>query len=447
MNRNIKILVTVLLIILFSQSTFAKINFGTTSAVRNKIKELKKEIEENYSGAREWTMQWGTGEWDYGNCGATDSSGKIYVTGCTSGELDGNTTAGSIDIFLTKYDSDGNKLWTELWGTEGVDSGVSVSIDSSDNIYVTGYTAGDLDGNTSAGYDDIFLTKFDSDGNKLWTKQWGTEWEDIGCSIAIDGSDNIYVAGYTEGDLDGNTTAGSFDIFLTKYDFTGSKIWTRQWGTEWWDYGRSVSIDSSENLYVTGFTSGDLDGNTSSGDDDIFLTKYDSDGNKLWTRQCGTWGHESGACASIDSAGNIYITGYTAGGLNGNTSAGDFDIFLIKYDPTGNRLWTRQWGTKASDYGASVSIDSSDNIYVTGCTTGELDGKICAGEYDIFLTKYDSNGNKIVTRQWGTEEFDCGQCVSIDSSDNVYITGYTDGGLDGNTNSGSRDIFLSKWVF
>ncbi len=396
-------------------------------------------------GAWYWTRQWGTAssEWAFGV--ATDSSGNIYVTGSTYGELDGNTNAGGSDIYLTKYNASGVKQWTRQWGSADNEVGREVAIDGSGNIYVTGSTWGELDGNTNAGLQDVFLTKFDSSGTKIWTRQWGTADCEEGLGVATDGSGNIYVTGKTRDELDGNTHAGHYDIFLTKYDSSGIKQWTKQWGTEGHDYGESVAIDSSGNIYVTGDTGGGLDGNTNAGSVDIFLTKCDPSGNKLWTKQWGTAKGDYGEDVATDSSGYIYVTGDTGDSLDGNMYAGIVDIFLTKYDSSGVKQWTKQWGTADYDYGYGVVTDSSEYIYVTGHTFGELDGNTNAGALDIFLTKYNSSGVKQWTRQWGTTDYDYAYGGITESSENIYVTGHTCGGFDGNINAGGLDIFLTKW--
>ena len=393
------------------------------------------------------TKQWGTSGFDNGFSVAVDSSGNIFVTGFTAGGLDGNTYLLGIDIFLTKFDNNGNKLWTKQWGTNKDEQGYSVAVDSSDNVFVTGYTAGDLDGNTFTGWVDIFLTKFDNDGNKLWTRQWGTVGRNTGNSVAVDSLDNVFVVGTTQGDLDGNTNIGEEDIFLTKFDNDGNKLWTKQWGTIAPDIGNSVAIDSSDNVLVTGWTAGELDGNTFVGNEDIFLTKFDNDGNKLWTKQWGTTQLDEGNSVAVDSSDNVFVTGYTYGNLDGNASAGGLDILLTKFDNDGNKLWTKQWGTNKGDGGNSVSVDSSDNVLVTGWTVGELDGNTNIGKDDIFVSKFNNDGNKLWTKQWGTVSEERGSSILIDGWDNVFLTGLTVGDLDGNTNAGSLDIFLTKWIF
>jgi len=178
--------------------------------------------------------------------------------------------------------SDNSTTWsgTQQLGTSSSDIGNGVTVDSSDNIYVTGYTTGGLDGNTNSGDDDLILVKYNSSGTKQWTKQLGTSSSDIGYGVTVDSSDNIYVTGYTDGGLDGNTSSGGSDLFLLKYNSSGTKQWTKQLGTSSTDRGNEVSVDSSNNLYVTGWTSGGLDGNTNSGDSDLFLLKYNSSGTK-----------------------------------------------------------------------------------------------------------------------------------------------------------------------
>jgi len=145
---------------------------------------------------------------------------------------------------------------------------------------------------------------------------------------------------------------------------------------------------------VTGSTDGGLDGNTYYGKSDIFLVKYNSSGTKQWTKQLGTSEYELGIDVTSDSSGNIYVTGSTYGGLDGNTYYGKSDIFLVKYNSSGTKQWTKQLGTSVKDYGNGVTTDSSGNIYVTGTTSGDLDGNTSSGGSDIFLIKYNSSGIK-----------------------------------------------------
>jgi hypothetical protein len=370
---------------------------------------------------------------------AIDSNNNVYITGFTRSSLDG-TNAGGNDAFLVKYDSTGIKVWTRQLGSTVSDVAYRVAIDSNNNVYITGSTSGSLDG-SNAGSIDAFLAKYDSTGSIIWTRQMGSTGEDIAFSVAIDSNNNVYISGYTFGSLDG-TNAGLADAFLAKYDSTGIKVWTRQLGSTVSESATSVAIDSNNNVYITGSTDGSLDG-TNAGSRDAFLAKYDSTGSIIWTRQLGSTTEDRANSVAIDSNNNVYITGYTRGSLDG-TNAGSNDAFLVKYDSTGIKVWTRQLGSTVSDIACSVAIDSNNNVYITGYTFGSLDGTN-AGSADAFLAMYDSTGNKVWTRQLGLTGEDITQGVAIDSNNNVYITGYTAGSLDG-TNAGSSDAFLAKYI-
>jgi len=180
---------------------------------------------------------------------------------------------------------------------------------------------------------------FGQSNTKQWTKQLGTSSDDRVNGVTTDSSGNIYVTGYTRGGLDGNTNSGSSDIFIVKFNSSGTKQWTQQLGTSSMDFGSGVTTDSSGNIYVTGVTWGNLDGNTNSGRNDIFLVKYNSSGIKQWTKQLGSSHHDEGRGVTTDSSGNIYVTGRTYGDLDGNINinSGLPDIFLVKYNSSGTK--------------------------------------------------------------------------------------------------------------
>jgi len=381
---------------------------------------------------------------------ATDTNGNVYVAGTTDGDLDGNTLTGIRDFFVTKYDRNGEKLYTRQLGVTGTNThGRSVTTDANGNVYVAGFTYGDLDGNTLSGHNDTFLIKFNSNGEKQYTKLVGVGGSSTnGYSVATDSAGNVYVAGYTDGGLDGNTLYGISDFFLTKYDSNGVKQYTRQLGVAGsFTIGCSVTIDANGNVYVAGNTDGDLDGNTLSGVIDFFVTKYDSSGVKQYTRQLGVTGSISASnSVATDANGNVYVAGDTDGDLDGNTLSGFNDFFVTKYDSSGVKQYTRQLGTVGpGTYGTSVATDVAGNVYVEGYTYGNLDGNTLTGISDFFVTKYDSSGVKQYTQQLGaTGANTIGYSVATDGSSNVYVAGYTDGDLDGNTLSGVYDFFVAK---
>jgi len=136
------------------------------------------------------------------------------------------------------------------------------------------------------------------------------------------------------------------------------------------DFANGVVTDSSGNVYVTGGTKGGLDGNTSAGNTDLFVLKYNSSGTKQWTKQLGSSGRDSANAIAIDSSGNLYVAGITYGGLDWNTNSGANDLFVVKYNSSGTKQWTEQLGTPSSDAANAVATDSSGNVYVVGVTYG-----------------------------------------------------------------------------
>ena len=398
-----------------------------------------------------WTKQWskllGSSSSDYGYGVSVDSAGNAYVTGWTKGNFDGHSNSGKSDMFLIKYDSSGNKKWSKLLGTSNSDYGVGVSVDSAGNVYVTGYSEGNFDGHSNSGKSDMFLIKYDSSGNKKWSRLFGSSSNDIGYGVSVDSAGNVYVTGYSEGNFDGHTNSGYSDMFLIKYDSSGNKKWSKLLGSSSGDYGNGVVVDSSGNVYVTGYSEGAFDGHRNSGKSDMFLIKYDSSGNKKWSKLLGSSSDDYGYGVSVDSAGNVYVTGYSEGKFDGHTNSGENDMFLIKYDSSGNKKWSQLLGSSSDDEGKGVSVDSKDNVYVTGYSEGKFDGHTNSGNWDMFLVKYDSLGNKRWSKLLGSSSDDEGKGVSVDSAGNVYVTGYSEGKFDGHTNSGSEDMFLVKYSF
>ncbi|MBI3562136.1 MAG: SBBP repeat-containing protein [Gammaproteobacteria bacterium] len=400
-----------------------------------------------------WTQLLGTTTLDYATSVATDKNANVYVAGYTYGGLDGNVSVGNFDLFVVKYDRGGVKQWTRQLGTTKLETAYGVATDTNGNVYVTGYTTGDLDGNINvAGYDS-YIVKYDSRGVKQWTRQnvvsasTNHTASGVSTSIATDLNDNVYVAGYLAGDLAGFTSAGLNDLFVVKYDSSGAKLWTQQLGTATNDYARGVTTDSSGNVYVTGTTADGLDGNTGAGGDDLFVVKYDSAGVKQWTQQLGTTLDEAVKGIASDAKGNVYVTGSTKGGLDGNTNVGSDDLFVVKYDSAGVRQWTRQLGSIDSDIAKSVATDAGDNVYVTGNTLGGLDGNTGTGRSELFVVKYDSTGVKQWTQQLGTSAlvYAIGEAITTDANSNVYVAGWAIGDLDGISNAGINDLFVIKY--
>ena len=355
---------------------------------------------------------------------SVDASGNARVAGFTTGTLPGQTRFGATDAFARQYGPTGNVQWSRQFGTSTSDYGLGVSGDSSGNVYVVGTTNGSLPGFTSAGVDDVFLRRLGSaTGVELWTIQFGTTGNDTGSGITVDPNGDVYIVGDTQGTLPGQTTAGNADAFVRKYDSSGTELWTRQFGTSGRDYGYGVGLDGSGNVYVVGDTPGALPAQTSAGAYDAFVKKYASSGEELWTRQFGTSGADGCHGVAADGNGNLYVSGSIAGTLSGQTSAGGSDAFVRKYDSSGTELWTRQFGTSGSDFIWAMSVDVAGNAYVAGWTSAAFPGQTSAGADDGFVRKYDPSGQELWTKQFGTSNNDRAYSVSVDGSGSLYVAG------------------------
>lgn len=399
---------------------------------------------------RAWTKLSGTGQDEGATRMVADSFGSVYLGGYTQGDLYAETNNGSWDGFLVKYSSAGDRLWTELLGTVSSDLIECVSIDSSDNIYVAGHTEGTLDaGGKQLGWD-AFVAKYDSTGANQWTKQFGTQYTDLAKDMAADPSGNTYVTGETLGGIDGIPhDPTDKELYLVKYNASGTKQWSKRLGTSKDDAGLGVArTAASDYIYVTGYTDGFLDGNNSSGGRDAILVKYDAAGVKQWTAQFGSALDDWGNGAAVDAAGNIYVTGATTGNLDGGTWDGNYKIFLAKFDSSGAEQWVKVFGTIGKeDVGTRICINASGELYISGWTRGGLDGNLNAGAAgsDIFLMKCDSSGDRHWTKQFGSALDDWNNGSAYDIFGNIYLCGWSQDGLDGITGDGGYDIFLVKY--
>lgn len=391
-----------------------------------------------------WTRQFGSPDVDVATALSLDSSGNSYVTGYTFGSLPGQTSAGAEDVFVRKYTSSGMVAWTRQFGTSANETAYAIAVDGSGNSYITGATGGSLAG-TSAGSDDIFVHKYTPDGTVEWTRQFGTGATDFSGGVAVDSSGSCYVVGYTRGTLPGQAASGLEDVFIRKYTSTGTEAWTHQFGTSTGDYADGVAVDSSGNSYVTGYTDGSLPGQASAGSFDVFVRKYTPAGAEEWTRQFGSSGSDFSTSIAVDSQGNSSVAGHTDGTLPGQTQAGNGDAFVRRYTSDGGLLWMRQFGTSNIDSAAAVAIDTAGNSYVAGSTYGDL-AATNAGNQDAYVRKYTPDGSEAWTKQFGTTANDVAGAMAVDNSNNCYAAGSTAGTLAGQTPAGNADAYLLRIV-
>jgi len=403
-----------------------------------------------------WTRQFGTVLEDIGNGLAIDSTDHVLVAGTTLGDLDGETNPGDSTAFVTKYAPDTSRSWTRVFGSSSTDIGRAVASDSTGSVYVTGETQGtSFDGETADGSLNGFLTKFDSGGTRQWTRVIGTADADRALAAATDGDNNIYVVGETLGDLDGENNAGSWDAFLIKFNSSGTRVWTRLLGSNGVDTAYGVTVDSDGNVNVTGATDGVLGVDPSPGDFlvnyDAFVAKFDPNGTRLWVTQLGTSCTEWANGIAPGTGGKLYVVGMIISpcAFAGNTSNGLLDAFVAYLDGNNGAVqWARQFGTSQFDVANGVTTDSAGNAYVTGFQDSVYFNDDFEGHV-IFLAKYDSVGNQswlvqeAASNSWGNQ----GRAAAIDSHNNIFVTGMVHGQLDGHINAsvGEDDAFILKF--
>ncbi len=380
---------------------------------------------------------------------AVDRAGNIYQAIGIAGSFEGQTYAGSTDVLVIKYTRSGQRLWAQQFGTSATDMPWAVAVDAQGNVFVAGYTKGDLDGahpgNTR---DDIFVAKLGPDGTRLWTKQVGDpNAADRAYAVTTDGSGNVYGGGYTRGNL-GGSNVGDKDIVVVKFTAAGVQEWVQQFGSAGEDKAYGLDSDAAGNIYVGGLVGADLAGQV--GGYDGFIARYTVTGTQTLVEQFGTAQDDEVWGLAVAPSGLIYITGGTAGALSGG-NAGENDIFVAQLSATGGISRSAQVGTTGNEKGASVALDASGNVYVSAFTNGDLTGSGAMGKFDSVLMKFNADLVRQWTRQFGTVENDGAydwaepNLYIATYADSIYLAGLTGGNFYGYTNLGSTDVFLTEY--
>jgi uncharacterized delta-60 repeat protein len=283
--------------------------------------------------------------------------------------------------------------WHRIWDGGGGDYGMGVAADSSGNVYLVGYTLYPYD---------MVLVKYDENGVQQWNRTWGGNNDDRGYGVVVDSSGNVYCTGRTD-----SYGAGDDDILLVKYDENGLLLWNRTWGGSGGDRGYGIATDSLGNIYLAGETGG---GN-------MVLVKYNENGVQQWNTTWGvhpTW--DVGRAVVVDSLNYVYLAGFNQSGIPELS-----DMVLVKYDENGVKQWNRYWDGGNFERGRGVAVDSLDNVYLTGTT-----GIFAAGSYDTVLVKYNGNGIEQWNRTWGGVNREESYGVAVDSTNNIYLAGYSE---------------------
>lgn len=307
--------------------------------------------------------------------------------------------------------------WIHTWGGKQEDAATSVAVDRDGNYVIAGNT-GSFGKDTS----NILLQKYDNYGNLIWSVTWGGNASDAASDAAVDDSNNIYVTGYSS-----SFGSGWYDALLLKFNQNGSLMWSKVWGGNSYDAGYGIYIDNDGNLLVSGesFSFGNA----------AVLLKFDTDGNFIWGKSWKSSAtYDAAFSITADITGDIILTGIS---WNYFQSAYINKILIIKYDKSGNVLWSRNWGGSGLDetWGPNtVKADNSNNIYIAGRT------QFGNGSIDALLLKIDAGGNLVWSKNWGGSNYDANSGIDMDSEGNIYTVGTTQSFSDNHGN-----LFLLRY--
>lgn len=464
-----------------------------------------------YFNIKSQNFQWANGIGSSGNDAcksiAVDSDGNVYMTGYFFDFADFDPGAGVVnvtskgdrDIFIAKYDSDGNIIWAKNIGSQGYDESNCITLDIGGNIYITGSFTDTVDfdpGPSTATlistplYQDIFFAKYDSDGNYLWVKVvGGSYYNDSGNKIIVDSLGNCYLTGkFTQTtDFDPGqgvynlVSNGAKDAFLAKYSNNGDFDWAFKIGGDYPDEAHGLAIDKQNNIYITGefvhtvdFDPGPGTANliaNQNSDEDIFFAKYDSSGDFIWAKKIGSNYIEQANNIVVSDSGNIYLTGYFGSWMNFDPNFGSqylsplggWDCFFAKYDSSGNYIWAKNFGSSEIDISNDITLDKFENVYMTGGFNGTCDFDpdpqslktiSSVGSSDIFFAKYDKSGKFIFAKSIGSIGDESGMSIRLRPNDSeIFVSGYFSSIADFDINSdtfnvyptGGFDIFIAKY--
>lgn len=401
---------------------------------------------------------------------AVDPSDNTYITGSFVGTVNfggANLAAsGNSDVFLAKFDSAGNHVWSKRFGGSDTQVGLAVATGVGGSVVITGYIYGSINFGggtlTSAGSSDAFLAIFDFDGNHVFSARYGDASAQMGLDVALERFGGVVMTGQFQGSIDFGggalTSAGANDIFVARFGGAGSYQYGKRFGDVGDDAGNSVSVDAGFNAYITGIvtTSADFGGGAlvSAGSSDAFLVKLDISGNHVWSKLFGDAQAQAGRAVCVDPLGYVVVTGQFAStiDLGGGAlpSTGPTDIFLAKFNAAGLYQWSKRLGGGGNDEGNHVAVDVSGFVFLAGF----FDFNIILGgpKFNVglpgqaYVVKFDPLGVHRWSRAYGGY---CYQSVglAVDSNRDVILGGEYDGhlylGVPSSTSNGT-DGYLSK---
>jgi hypothetical protein len=409
----------------------------------------------------QWHTFWGSSDADYSTAVALDGAGNVYITGYSENGWGTpiNAYSGGLEAFVAKLNSSGVLQWLTFMGSANLDVGTSIAIDNTGNIYIAGYsetTWGTPLNGHAGGMLDAFVTKLNNNGALQWNTFLGSDRLDWGLSVATDNSGGIYLAGRSVSSWGApvNDHAGGFDAFAAKLNNNGALQWNTFLGSSDDETGFSIAVDSTNNVYVAGVSDGVWGSpvNGYNGGNDAFATKLNSSGVALWHTFLGSSGDDSGYSIAVDTAGNVYVAGYseTGWGAPVNPHAGGFDAFTVKLNSNGVLQWNTFLGGGSEDVGEAIAVSGVGDIYVSGYSESTWGAPVSSyvGGFDAFTAKLNSAG----AIQWhffsGSVFDDSADGIATDGSGNIFITGSSDAGWGTaiNTHTGDWDAFVAKII-
>ena len=397
-----------------------------------------------------------------------DLTGNVYAIGSFQGIVDFDPGVGLSYLsspegnaaYVTKKDALGNLIWAKQLG--GRVDAYSIAINSSGDICIVGSFTGTADFDpgtgfqnlTSAGGTDIFVVKLNNSGNLIWAHQFGTNWDDLATSVALDALGNVYTTGGFRGNVDfdpgagvGNLNSGgnSSNGFISKLNSGGGFVFVKQLAGGI-SNPISLTLDQSGNIYVGGYFFNTVDFDPGSGvynliitgQVDLFVLKLNSTGNFVWVKQIAGTEIVQLKSMQTDALGNVYGIGDFSGtadfdpgsALYNITSLGSLDIFLFKLDASGNFIWAKSIGGLSGEFGNSLFLDGTGNLYCTGDFGGTIDFDPGAGIFNlapagraVFVLKLSNSGTFVWAKAMGGDGFTYGNSVAVDPVGNVYTTG------------------------
>lgn len=341
-----------------------------------------------------------------------DNANNIYLSGYFYDEISIDSTTyksrGGTDIFIAKFNSSGDYIWSEHEGSYKYEGVISGSVDKSGNIVVAGFFHDfTFIGNKllfGKGNRDIFFAKYNNMGHFKWVKTEGGDAADYITHMTTGKDNSIYLSGYYSSSISFSDTSlhsnGGIDIFLVKYNSFGQLTWARNHGSAFNEYSESVFVDQMHNIYMCGYFSNMTVFDTitfhSNGYEDIFITKYDSNGDVIWAKMVGSNEPDKSKSIVVDQYSNCYITGYFYDDIVFDdialTHQGGRDGFIAILNKDGNFLSAKQMSGNANDYGNYIWLDNNGRIFVNG----EFNSPIInfdtsslnqTDNYDIFLAE------------------------------------------------------------